>query len=387
MTDTHGLVIAGGNVVDGSGAPSRRLDVGITDGLISGLGHGLKGAIVIDATGLTVAPGFIDVHTHYDAQVFWDPALTPSCWHGVTTVVAGNCGFSIAPCRPDDRELLAHTLEHVEDMPIESLRAGIPWTFETYPQYLDAVEQRGTMLNFGGYVGHTAVRMWVMGGEESYDRAATDLEVAEMRRVVAEALRAGALGFSTSSAVTHQGDGGRPVPSRRASREEVRELALALRDEQRGVGAFLPGETITHEDVYRLQPEIGRPFTWTALVTMPGGFHERLLQVHDEGRAAGGAVWPQVSVRPVVFQITMAEPFSFQMAAPFSELMALNPSERRARYRAPSWRAAAFESLEAIPIGRPRWDQITVSESGAHPDLCGRSVAELAEEKLSLIHI
>lgn len=153
MTDTHGLVIAGGNVVDGSGAPSRRLDVGITDGLISGLGHGLKGAIVIDATGLTVAPGFIDVHTHYDAQVFWDPALTPSCWHGVTTVVAGNCGFSITPCRPEDRELLAHTLEHVEDMPIESLRAGIPWTFETYPQYLDAVEQLGTLLTSGATSG------------------------------------------------------------------------------------------------------------------------------------------------------------------------------------------------------------------------------------------
>lgn len=381
MTDTHQLVITGGDVLDGTGVPARRLDVGITDGLISALGLGLQGGTVIDATGLTVAPGFIDVHTHYDAQVFWDPALTPSCWHGVTTVVAGNCGFSIAPCRPEDRELLAHTLEHVEDMPIESLRAGIPWNFETYPEYLDAVEQLGTVLNFGGYVGHTAVRMWVMGGEEAYDRAATEVEVSEMRGVVGDALRAGALGFSTSSAGTHQGDGGRPVPSRRASLGEVTELALALRDESRGVGAFLPGEAVSHEDVYRLQPEIGRPFTWTALVTMPGGFHERLLQVHDKGRAAGGAVWPQVSVRPVVFQVTMAEPFSFQMAAPFSELMAVTPAERVARYRDPSWRVGAFESLEAIPIGRPRWDAISVGESDTHPELCGRPVAELAAEQ------
>jgi len=146
------LVIRGGTVLDGSGAPGRSADVAVTNGRISEVGARLRGRRTLDADGLVVAPGFIDGHTHYDAQVFWDPALTPSCWHGVTTVIAGNCGFTIAPCRPADRELIALTLEHVEDMPLESLRAGIPWDFETFPEYLDSVERRGTLLNFGGYV-------------------------------------------------------------------------------------------------------------------------------------------------------------------------------------------------------------------------------------------
>jgi N-acyl-D-aspartate/D-glutamate deacylase len=266
-------------------------------------------------------------------------------------------------------------------MPIESLRAGIPWTFETYPEYLHAVEQLGTVLNFGGYVGHTAVRMWVMGGEEAYTRAATATEIDRMRAVVAEALRDGALGFSTSSATTHQGDDGRPIPSRLADRDEVVALASALRDEQRGVGAFLPGELLTHEDVYWLQPQIGRPFTWTALVTLPGGYHEGLLALHDRGRAAGAAVWPQVSARPVVFQVTMAEPFNFQIAAPFAALLAVSHDERMARYRDPQWRRTALAALDALPVGRPRWDRMSVAESAAHPELEGRGVVEIADAR------
>src|SRR6266566_2016657 len=186
------LIIRGGTVIDGSGAPGRRADVAVTGDRITAIGDDLDGKRALDATGHVVAPGFIDIHTHYDAQVFWDPALTPSSWHGVTSVVAGNCGFSIAPVRPEHRELLVRTLQHVEDMSPDTLFAGVPWDeFETFPQYLDSIEARGTLINFACYVGHTAVRIFVMG-EAGYERAATDDEIHKMQEVIADAMVAGA---------------------------------------------------------------------------------------------------------------------------------------------------------------------------------------------------
>src|SRR6478609_2908581 len=255
------LVIRGGTVVDGTGAAGRRADVTVTDGVISGIGDRLDGDRELDASGQIVTPGFIDIHTHYDAQVFWDPALTPSCWHGVTSVVAGNCGFSIAPVRPEHRELLVRTLQHVEDMAPDTLFAGVPWDdFQTFPEYLDAIESRGTLINFACYVGHTAVRIFVMG-EAGYERAATDDEIQQMQRVIAEAMAAGAAGFATSSSPTHSGDRGRPVPSRVADLAELRALLEPLRDAHKGVAALLPGEKVTHADVYELQRGMGRPLT------------------------------------------------------------------------------------------------------------------------------
>src|SRR5437773_4562249 len=159
------VVIKGGTVVDGTGAPGRRADVAISGGVITEIGDNLDGRRTLDATGHVVAPGFIDIHTHYDAQVFWDPALSPSCYHGVTTVVAGNCGFSIAPTRPEHHELIARTLENVEDMDVAALAAGIPWDFATFPEYLASVERRGTGLNYAAYIGHTALRLFVLGDD------------------------------------------------------------------------------------------------------------------------------------------------------------------------------------------------------------------------------
>src|SRR5256884_9306007 len=195
------LVIRGGRVVDGTGAPSFSADVAISDGRIVDVGPNLQGDRELDASGQLVAPGFIDIHTHYDAQVFWDPALTPSSWHGVTSVVAGNCGFSLAPCRPEHRQLMVHTLEHVEDMSPATLEAGVPWDFETFPEYLDSVERRGTVINYSAYLGHTALRLWVMG-EEGDEREATDGELLRMQAVLREAVEAGGGRFASSAPPT-----------------------------------------------------------------------------------------------------------------------------------------------------------------------------------------
>ena len=184
MTD---LAVRGGTVVDGSGAPAFRADVGIADGRIVEIGDRVTAREEIDAAGRLVVPGFVDIHTHYDPQVLWDPELSPSLFHGVTSVVAGNCGYSIAPTRPADRASLCRTLDKVEDMRLATLEAGIEWDFETYAEYLDAVHRRGTAINFGGYVGHTPVRMYVMG-DDAYEREATDDEITRMHAVVADSI-------------------------------------------------------------------------------------------------------------------------------------------------------------------------------------------------------
>ena len=184
------IVIRGGTVYDGSGAPGRVADVAIAGGVIREIGSGLAGDRVLDASGCAVTPGFIDIHTHYDAQVFWDPALRPSSYHGVTTVVAGNCGFSIAPTRPEHQEVIVRTLENVEDMDPATLMEGIAWEFASFPSYLDAVAKRGTVVNFTAYIGHSALRLYVMG-DAAYERAATPDETEEMCTLVREAFAVG----------------------------------------------------------------------------------------------------------------------------------------------------------------------------------------------------
>src|ERR1035437_3844575 len=198
------LVIRGGTVFDGSGEPGQFADVAITGGVIQEIGPKLEGSVELDASGCAVAPGFIDIHPHFDAQVFWDPELKPSSYHGVTTVVAGNCGFSIAPCRPEHHDVIVHTLENVEGMDANTLSAGIAWEYETFPEYLDLVHRRGTTLNFTAYIGHTALRLYVMG-DAAYERAATPEEIERMCQLVDEAAGVGAAGFSTSSSFAHRG--------------------------------------------------------------------------------------------------------------------------------------------------------------------------------------
>jgi N-acyl-D-amino-acid deacylase len=371
------LVIRGGTVVDGTGGPGRRADVAVDAGRIVGVGEGLDGDRELDASGHVVAPGFVDIHTHYDAQVFWDPDLTPSSFHGVTTVVAGNCGFSIAPIRPDGVGILARTLQHVEDMSFDTLAEGVPWDeFETFPQYLEAVGRRGTALNYGCYVGHTATRLYVMG-DDAYERAATPDELDRMQAVVADAVAGGAIGFASSASPTHNGDQGRPVPSRVADLDELRHLLAPLRDAGRGVVALLPGGVFSNEQVFDLQREVGRPFTWTALLTIKGyPYHEGVIAEHDAARAEGVDVWPQVSCRPLVFQMNLAEPFTLNMRDSFKALMGLTRDQRKEAYADEAWRAKAWADVG----GKVDWSSLTVAES-ERSELVGRSVVDMAAER------
>ncbi len=378
MTD---LVIRGGTVIDGTGAPGYVADVAITDGRVSAIGSGLTGDRILEAAGHVVAPGFIDIHTHYDAQVFWDPSLTPSCFHGVTTVVAGNCGFSIAPTRPEHRSLIARTLENVEDMDVATLEAGVPWDFSTFPEYLASVERHGMGLNFAAYVGHTALRLFVMG-DDAYERAATAEEVTAMQEVVREAMEAGAAGFATSFAPTHRGVDGKPVPSRFADRAEIDGLLEALGESGRGVAACTPGEQMGIAELYDVQPKIGVPFTYTAMLTAPSGSHRALIDLNRRGWADGAEVWPQVSPRPLQFSMSLAEPFTLNVNPKFAELMSTGIPERRAAYGDAGWRGATREAWETgQPFAKPRWDTYVFTESTTHPDLAGRRLRDVADER------
>ncbi len=372
------IVIRGGTVIDGTGTPGVVADVLVRDGRVVEIGVGLEGDTVLDATGCVVAPGFIDIHTHYDAQVFWDPALTPSVYHGVTTVVAGNCGFSIAPTRPAHRELIAQTLEKVEDMDVASLIEGIPWEFESFPEYLAAVERRGTVLNFAAFIGHTPLRIYAMG-DEAVGREATAEEIATMTAMVGEAMDAGAAGFASSFAITHRGADGQPIPSRWAGPDEIEALCKAVGDAGRGVVAVNGGQQLSMADCYDLQPRIGAPITYTALLTTSTGSHLQALDVHKAGRARGADVWPQVSCRPLSFSMTMVEPFTLNTNPVFAELMPLSIEERRDAYADTAWRNRVRDAWANKQGLQPRWDTYEVMQSSAHPEHIGARITDLAE--------
>lgn len=374
------IVIRGGIVVDGSGEPGTEADIAITGDRISGIGKGLSGTSELDASGQVVSPGFIDIHTHYDAQVFWDPALTPSCYHGVTSVIAGNCGFSIAPTRNSHQNLIARTLENVEDMNVDSLAEGIPWDFETFPEYLDSISRRGISLNFGAYIGHTALRLFAIG-DEAYERAATDEEIARMVEVVAEAIDAGAAGLATSFAMTHRGADGLPIPSRFATRGEFEALIGVLGQKRRGVVSVAPGDPVGIDDLYALQPQVGVPFTYGALLTFPNGNHVKSAARNRDAWEEGIEVWPQVSPRPLTFQMMMADPFTLNVNPEFAALMSEDSDARLKAYDDEDWRnrtAVAFENQRAM---RPRWETFQISETDSRPELIGRRLTDVAAEQ------
>jgi N-acyl-D-aspartate/D-glutamate deacylase len=375
---TPDLVIRGGTVYDGTGGPGRIADVAISDGVITEIGPNLRADNELDASGSAVTPGFIDIHTHYDAQVFWDPMMRPSSYQGVTTVVAGNCGFAIAPTRGEHHETIARTLENVEDMDVATLAAGIAWEFQTFPEYLDVIARRGTLLNFAVYAGHTPIRLYVMG-DDAYERAATAEEIGRMAGLVRDGIAAGAAGFSTSFSPAHRGVDGKPVPSRFATADEVEALFLAVSEAGKGVVLITPGEQCSYPDVYEWQPRIGRPFTYP-LFARPDGAHLETVELHEKGIAGGANVWPQVTPRPLTMQFTMADAYNLNVGTVFGELLKVSQPVRLAAYRDPEWRALAAADLEQARM-KPRWETFEVSESQRSPELEGRRVDELAKER------
>lgn len=375
MTNEVRQVLRGAQVIDGTGSPGFTADV-VVDGdhIESILPPGRGDGEVIDLDGLVLAPGFVDCHIHYDAQVLWDRDLTPSSWHGVTTVVMGNCGFGIAPTRPDYQAVIARTLENVEGMSFEALVAGIPWTFESFPEYLDAVERGRLRLNAAIMIGHTPLRLYVLG-EAATERPATEAEVDQMRRLVGEALDAGAVGFATSKQEAHVGAWGRPVPSRVADTEEITAIVGVLGEKRRGVFAVNRGNNFQIPEMAEVYRRTGCPITFTSLLAVPknDGMLEELSRLKAE---IGAEIWPQVSVRPTSQSVTLRNPGPLHGPA-FNEVLAL-PSDRRTEpYLDPSWRARAREDIARV--WGDVYGKMFVQETLLHTELKeGPSIAEIA---------
>jgi N-acyl-D-amino-acid deacylase len=373
------LLLRNARVVDGTGAPARPADVVVEGDRIAAVGDlEAGGCPELDLGGLVLAPGFVDIHTHYDAQVLWDPDLTPSSWHGVTSVVVGNCGFGIAPTRPEHRGTIVRTLENVEGMSLEALEAGISWDFETFPEYLEVLGRLPKRLNLGPLAGHTPLRYFVLG-EEATERPATAAEARRMRQLVAEALRAGAVGFSTSASPTHLGAEGKPVPSRLASFEEVHEVAMALGDVGLGVVQATAGPGLFVKELSRISQDTGRPVSWTAALTGMAGKGGGLKMV-DYTAKAPGEVWAQISCRPLVMQVTLEDPFPMSPIEAFAEVLGRPRQERAALYADPAWRQRARPDM--AKFWGDRFTKATVEETQVHQALKGGpSIEELAASR------
>jgi N-acyl-D-amino-acid deacylase len=384
----YDLKIRGATIIDGTGAPGVRGDLAIKAGRIAALGDARGDAAhTIDAAGLTLTPGFVDIHTHYDAQILWDRMLTISPWHGVTSVVFGNCGFGVAPTRPEHRGLIMRTLEKVEGMSIDALEGGLgyQWPFETFPQYLDALDQRGAAINFGALVGHTPVRLYVMG-EDATERPATEAEIARMRQIVREALDAGAVGFATSKAFTHIGYKGKPVPSRLAEFDEIQTLTSTLGEAGRGVVEVTPGSGLMYDEFAKIVRANGRPITF-AMVTGAGGpgAHRKGMKRAHELIDEGLQLVPQVIGRPVVNEVCFKDPFVFEnmeFFRPVSEELEIEGKMRV--YADPAFRRIFKQHVAAGrgPLGQPwTFSQTWITYCPAEPPVEGRPLDEVMRER------
>ncbi|MEQ8689502.1 MAG: D-aminoacylase [Pseudomonadales bacterium] len=384
----YDIKISGGTILDGSGADGYQGDVAIADGKIVALGEAPGDADkTIDATGKYVTPGFVDIHTHYDAQIMWDKMLSISPWHGVTTVVLGNCGFGIAPTRPEHRLLIAETLESVEGMSVEALKSGLgeDWGFESFPEYLDAIEGQGSAINVAVLLGHTPLRLYVMG-EDATEREATDEEIADMRKLVREALDAGAVGFATSKARTHVGYRGKPVPSRLADKRELMDLTGVLGDASRGMIQATIGEGLSYKEFAEINQSTGRRISWTALLAGTsfggGGTYKDQLRKSEELIAAGYDVVPQVTCRPLNFEFTFKAPFVFESSRLFQEVSAADFAKRKEIYADPEFRERFRRMLDkpgnALTVGFP---QAIVSNCQSDPDMNECVLADLATQQ------
>jgi N-acyl-D-aspartate/D-glutamate deacylase len=359
----HDLVIRGGRVVDGTGGPSRVADVAIDGGVISVVGEvTARGRREIDAGGLLVTPGWVDIHTHFDGQVTWDPYLSPSCWHGVTTVVMGNCGVGFAPARPDRHDWLISLMEGVEDIPGSALAEGIKWNWETFPQYLDAIEALPRVMDVAAQAPHGAIRAYVMGERGARNAPATPGDIAAMADIVREAIEAGAVGFSTSRTLLHRAKDGEPVPGTFAAIDELMGIGRAMAQAGHGVFEVILGDCPAEQDfqwMKALSREFGVPITYGLGQSTfePDTWREK-LELTERARAEGADITAYIACRPLGMILGWQSTFHpFCMRPAYMALANLPFAERLAKLRQPEVRAAI---LADVSLKRsPQFDILT----------------------------
>ncbi len=385
----YDLLVKNGKVVDGMGTPSRHADVAIAGGKIVEIGKVTGGAAqIIDASDLIVAPGFIDPHTHYDAQICWDRSLTSASWHGVTTVVMGNCGVGIAPCRPEVREIAAWDLVNVEGIPFEALAKGITWDWVSFPEYMDAAQRRGLGINLAFLAPLTPFRHFVMG-EESMDRAATPSEISQIQTLLREAMAAGAFGWTTTTILQHVGYKGRPLACRQASRDELAAYANVLKERGKGViettltksAGMLTDEEYELLDLLLTESE--RPVTWLAVVDRedkPEAAQESLRKAEPLINRGG---IPQVNCLPMSNEFNLHNPFLFGSHPSWKPAFNQPVEEQMRVYRDPAFRQAFREELKSPRIFSGNWNLVEVREvhNPALKSLEGKTIVEAARER------
>lgn len=384
------FIVRNAVVYDGSGAePASDTDVLIKDGKIANVGPRLEanGIDTIDASGLALMPGIIDTHTHFDAQITWDSSVRPSPALGVTTIVMGNCGFTIAPCKEHDRDLVMKNLTQVEGMSLDALREGIDWEFETFPEYVAMLARKGTVPNVACFLGHSSIRTYVMG-EAATERAASDAEIAEMCAIVEQGMAAGAVGFATSTAPQHNGWAGVPMPSRLADDKELLALVQAMAKSGRGIFMLTKGNRTDVPYLEDLAQKTGRPIMIAALLhnsTKPTGTLDELAQIAD-ARARGQELWGQVSCCPLTMDFTMKSAYPLEGFECWQPLMKLSKDDLKARLGDPEWRQSVRDEL-ASPAGvrlfNGEWDKIEVTEAATdtYRDLEHRTLGDVATER------
>jgi N-acyl-D-amino-acid deacylase len=380
----YDLVVRNGRVVDGSGSPWVHADVGIVGDRIAAVGRiREQGHQEVDADGCVVSPGFVDGHTHMDAQVFWDHEGTNSCWHGVTTVVMGNCGFTLAPARHGERDLVVRSLERAEDISAEAMALGIDWTWETFAEYLDAVDTVPKSINYAAQIGHSALRTWAMG-ERAFEEAATDADIQVMERELTSALDAGAFGFTTSRSPLHRTSDGRPVASMQAAWDEVRQLVIALGKHGEGIfemtnesAGVSPDDEVRNEYFGRLRSlavESGVPITFGVSATRPYGF--QFLDLIDSTVAAGGRMFGQTHSRGISGMLSFRTQLPFDRLPEWREIRSHSIDEQQHLFRNATVREhlvrAAHHGDYGPAVGaearRPDYDAIQVWERPVPPN-------------------
>ncbi|MEQ8320878.1 MAG: amidohydrolase family protein [Rhodospirillales bacterium] len=384
------FIIRNAAVYDGSGADARPgTDVHVKDGRIVAVGSDLDAgdADTIDAQGLALMPGIIDSHTHFDAQITWDSGVRPSPALGVTTVVMGNCGFTIAPCKERDRDLVMKNLTQVEGMSLDALRDGIDWSFETFPEYVDMLRTRGVVPNVACFLGHSSIRTYVMGAAAT-ERAATPEEIDQMCAIVEQGMAAGAVGFATSTAPQHNGWGGVPMPSRLADDDELLALVQAMARSGRGIFMLTKGNRTDVPYLEALAEKTGRPIMIAALLhnsTNPTGTLDELARIAD-ARARGRELWGQVSCCPLTMDFTLKSAYPLESFESWQPLMKLSGDALKAKLNDPVLRQAVKDELAApagVRLFNGEWHKIEITEAATdkYRDAEHRTLAELAEER------